>query len=140
MALWTLSGTTQVSRYQKKHSPTHIYRGHQPSLICFLHLLRSLFSFFQCTCLTVFFHNLSMFSLVYLLAWHPSLHIPYISSLSHCLPKRFNNQNKSVSKMHNYGIPEILDVWGNNLVYPLPGGIALGPTSFDRASHAGVKM
>jgi len=27
MALWTLSGTTRVSRYQKKHSPTHTYRG-----------------------------------------------------------------------------------------------------------------
>jgi len=41
MALWTLSGTTQVSQYQKKHSPTHTYHGHQSSLICFLHLLRS---------------------------------------------------------------------------------------------------
>jgi len=41
-ALWTLSGTTKVSWYQKKHSPTHTYHGHQPSLICFLHLLRSM--------------------------------------------------------------------------------------------------
>ena len=40
---------------------------------------------FQFTCLTVFFHNLSKFSLVYLLAWHPSLHTPYISSPNHCL-------------------------------------------------------
>ena len=32
------SGTTRVSRYQKKHSPTYTYRGHQSSLICFLHL------------------------------------------------------------------------------------------------------
>jgi len=32
----------------------------------------------QFTCLTVFFHNLSRFSLVYLLAWHPQLHIPHI--------------------------------------------------------------
>jgi len=31
-ALWILSGTTQVSQYQKKHSPTHIYRSHQSSL------------------------------------------------------------------------------------------------------------
>ena len=44
-ALWTLSGTTQVSRYQKKHPPTHTYRGYQ-SLICFLHLLRSMASSF----------------------------------------------------------------------------------------------
>jgi len=43
-AVWTLSGTTWVSRYQKKHSPTHIYRGHQSSLICFLHILRSMAS------------------------------------------------------------------------------------------------
>jgi len=34
MALWILSGTTRVSRYQKKHSPTHTYHGHQSSLIC----------------------------------------------------------------------------------------------------------
>jgi len=27
-ALWILSGTTRVSRYQKKHSPTHTYHGH----------------------------------------------------------------------------------------------------------------
>jgi len=44
-ALWTLSGTTRVSRYQKKHSPTHIYSGYQSSVICFLHLLRSVASY-----------------------------------------------------------------------------------------------
>jgi len=44
MALWILSGTTRVSQYQKKHSPTHTYRGHQSSLICFLHLSRSMAS------------------------------------------------------------------------------------------------
>ena len=32
MALWILSGKTQVSWYQKKHSPTHTHRGHQISL------------------------------------------------------------------------------------------------------------
>ena len=31
-AFWILSGTTRVSRYQKKHSPTHTHRGHQSSL------------------------------------------------------------------------------------------------------------
>ena len=31
-AHWTLSGTTRVSQYQKKHSPTHTNHGHQPSL------------------------------------------------------------------------------------------------------------
>jgi len=38
-ALWILSGATWVSWYQKKHSPTHTYHGHQSFLICFLHLL-----------------------------------------------------------------------------------------------------
>ena len=85
MALWILSGTTRVSRYQKKHLPNHTYRGHQSSLICFLHLLQSMASSVQFMCMTVFFHNLSKFSLVYLLAWHPPLHTPYISSPNHCL-------------------------------------------------------
>jgi len=44
-ALWILSVTTRVSQYKKKHSPTHTYHGHQSSLICFLHLLRSMVSF-----------------------------------------------------------------------------------------------
>ena len=43
-ALLTLSRTTRVSRYQKKHSRTHNHCGHQSSLICFLHLLRSMAS------------------------------------------------------------------------------------------------
>jgi len=43
-ALWILSGTTQVSRYQKNHSPTHTCCGHQSPLICFIHLIRSMAS------------------------------------------------------------------------------------------------
>jgi len=40
----------------------------------------------QSTHLTIFFpQSLSKFSLVYLLAWHPPLHTPYISSPKHCL-------------------------------------------------------
>jgi len=35
---------TRVSWYQKKHLPTHTYRGHQSSVICFLHLLWSIAS------------------------------------------------------------------------------------------------
>jgi len=35
-----LSGTTRVSRYQKKHSPTH-HPDHHPVFISFFHLLRS---------------------------------------------------------------------------------------------------
>jgi len=41
---WILSWTTRVSWYQKKHSPTFTYRGHQSYLICFIHLLRSMAS------------------------------------------------------------------------------------------------
>jgi len=43
-ALWTLSGTTRMSRYQQKHSPTYTYCGHHTSLIYFLHLLQSMAS------------------------------------------------------------------------------------------------
>ena len=40
----------------------------------------------QFTCLAVFFHNFCLkFSFIYLLAWHPPLHTPYISSPNHCL-------------------------------------------------------
>jgi len=42
--LWILSGTTRVSRYRKKHSPTHTYHGDQSSLICFIHRIRSMVS------------------------------------------------------------------------------------------------
>jgi len=52
--VWTLSGTTRLSWYQKKHSLTHLSWS---SLICFLHLLRSMATPpVQLTCLTVFFH------------------------------------------------------------------------------------
>jgi len=34
-----LSGSTQVSWYQKKHSPTHTCPDHPSTFICFLHLL-----------------------------------------------------------------------------------------------------
>jgi len=80
MALWILSGTSRVSWYQKKHSPTHTYCGHQSALICFLNLLLSM-----AYSLTVFLHNHSKFSLVCLLAWHPPLHTPYITSPNQCL-------------------------------------------------------
>jgi len=38
-----LSGTTRVSRYQNKHSPTH-HPGHHPVFISFFHLPRSIAS------------------------------------------------------------------------------------------------
>ena len=75
-----------MSRYQNKHSPTHTHRGHQSSQSAFsiyydpwhpqysIHMLYSLFP-----------QSLSKFSVVYLLAWYPPLHTPYISSPNHCL-------------------------------------------------------
>ena len=77
-----LSGKSWISRYQKKHSPTHTYHDHQPSFISFLHLLRSLFNLlaWQSFCTT------SQSSLITdLLVWHPPLYTPYISSDNHCL-------------------------------------------------------
>ena len=57
-----MCGTSRVSWYQKKHSPTNINRGHQSSLICFLHLLQSTASslfnvqYFSTISIQVFFH------------------------------------------------------------------------------------
>jgi len=73
MALWILSGTTWVSGYQKKHSPTHTHRSHPWHPPYSVHVLYSLFP------------QSPKFSLVYLLASYPPLHTPYISSPIHCL-------------------------------------------------------
>ena len=78
-ALWTLSGTTRVSQYEKKHSPTHTYCGHQSSLICFLHLLRSMASSLFNLRAWQSFSTISKFSLVYLLVWHHPLHTLYFT-------------------------------------------------------------
>jgi len=82
-----LCGTTRVSWYQNKHSPTH-RPDHHPIFISFFHLPRSIASsLFQLglTCLAIFFAEpLSMSSLVYLLVWSPP-RIPYISSPNQCL-------------------------------------------------------
>ena len=86
MALWTLSRTTQVSWYEKKHSLTHAYRGHQSSLICFLHLLRSTASSLFNLRAWQSFSTISVqvfFGLP--LALVPPLHTPYISLPNHGL-------------------------------------------------------
>jgi len=59
-----LSGTTLVSRYQKKHSPTHSYPDQQSS---FIHLLWSIaFFLVQFMCLMVFLLNLCPSNSIYL--------------------------------------------------------------------------
>jgi len=102
-----LSGTTRVSRYQKKHSPTHTYPDHQSSLISFLHLRQSIASSLfnlralqpsgtpaadsqqgamghsLASCASLL-HNLSPRILWSTSFLHPTLHTPYISSLNHC--------------------------------------------------------
>jgi len=86
MAFCILSGTTWVSRYQKKHSLTHTHRGHQSSLICFLHLLRSMASsLFNLRAWQSFSTISHQVFLVCFLAWHLPLYTPYTSSPNHCL-------------------------------------------------------
>ena len=77
--LW--SGTTQVGRYQKKHSPTHTHPEYRTSFIIFLHLQRSMASNFD----SPLVQPLSRSSLVFLLVLDPQLHTPYISSPNHHL-------------------------------------------------------
>jgi len=80
-----LSGTTRVSWYQKKHSPTR-HPDHHPIFISFCHLPRSIASsLFKLRAWQSFAQPLSMSSLVYLLVWSPPPHIPYISSPNRCL-------------------------------------------------------
>jgi len=50
--------------------------------ICFPHLLRCMASSLFNPCTLQSFSTISKFSVVYLLAWHPPLHTPYISSPS----------------------------------------------------------
>jgi len=81
-----LSGTTQISQYQKKYSPTHTYHDHQPYFISFLHPLRSTASsLFNLHGWQFFAPPLSRSSLIYLLVWNPPFHTPYSSSPNHCL-------------------------------------------------------
>jgi len=68
-ALWILSGTTRVSRYQKKHSPTHTHRGHQSSPSTTIHGILPI----QSTCFTVFFHN-HFPSFLWSTSWSGTLH------------------------------------------------------------------
>jgi len=75
-----------VSQYQKKHSRTHTYRGHQSSLICFLHLLRCMASSLFILRAWQSFSTISIEVCIGLpLGLAPPLHTPYSSSPNHCL-------------------------------------------------------
>jgi len=73
LALWIVSGTPGWTGTRR-----NTYCGRQSSLICLWSMVTSLFNLHA-------WQSLSKFSLVYLLAWHPALHTPYISSPNHCL-------------------------------------------------------
>jgi len=92
-----------VSRYQKKHSPTHTYHGHQSSLMCFLHLLWSMASSLFNLHAWQSFSTISLqvfFSLP--LGVAPPLHTPYIYSPNHCL--LFTAHAHTITwKTHNRG-------------------------------------
>ena len=82
MALWILSGTNRVSRYQKKHSPTHTHRGHQISLSASSIYYDPWHPPYSIHTLYSLFHNLSP-SFLWSTSWphwHPPLYTPYISS------------------------------------------------------------
>jgi len=86
-ALWILSRTTRVSRCQKKHSLTYY------TIVVINHPLHASSIFYDpwhppCSIYVPdsrFPQSLSKFSLIDLLAWHPPLNTPYISSPNHCL-------------------------------------------------------
>jgi len=59
-ALWNLSRTTRVSRYQKKHSPTQQSSWSSIISICFLHLLRSMASSLFNPCALQSFSTISL--------------------------------------------------------------------------------
>jgi len=67
-----ISGCSRHTHTPPKHLPTHTYRGHQSSLNCFIHLLRTIIPV-QSTRLTVFFRNLSP-SFLWSTSWPGTLH------------------------------------------------------------------
>jgi len=92
-APWHMHTTLQLSGFcsdnpgepAPEETFTHTHRGHQLSLIRFIHLIWSLASSVLNLCIWQSFSTISKFSLVLLLIWHPPLHTLYISSPSHCL-------------------------------------------------------
>jgi len=72
-ALWKLSGTTRVSRYQKKHSLTTLIVVINHPYLLFPSTTTHGILHFQSTCSTVFFHNLSP-SFLWSTSWPGTLH------------------------------------------------------------------
>jgi len=77
---------TYYCRYQKKHSPTHTYLviNHPLSASSIYYdPWHPTYSIYVPD--SLFAQSVSKFSLVYLFAWHPPLHTPYISAPNCCL-------------------------------------------------------
>ena len=84
-----LSGSTRVSRYQKKHSSTHTPPAHQPSLSAssiYGNMNHSIIPLNPYTWQSLSAQPLIMSSLAYLWVWSPLLHTPYTSSPNHHHP------------------------------------------------------
>ena len=127
-ALWILSRTTRVSWYQKKHSPTHTYRGHQSSLICFIHLLRSmassLFNLAPSTSYCIHFFTQSLSSFHFILMLEVNTRLKYelgLWTVTLVLDNDFNkvSHNRLGAKLrsHNWVVISLTDVWnlGSNI-------------------------
>ena len=106
-ALWILSGTTWVSRYQKKHSPL-------TPIVVISYPLSASSTYYNplhppCSIYTpdtLFLQSLSKFSLVYyLLVPHLPLHTPYISSPNQCLLFTAYAHTIPQHFVHEAGIP-----------------------------------
>jgi len=99
-----LSGTTRVSRYQKKHSRTH--PDHHPIFIRFFHIPRSIASsLFKLRALQSFYTT--SFHVLFgghgnLLVWSPPPHISYISSPG---TKKRKTAESSPLTMYSRGAP-----------------------------------
>jgi len=101
-ALWILCWINRVSWYQKKCLPTYTYCGHQSSLICFIHLLRSMASsLFNPHTWQSFFNNL-----------YPS----FLWSTSWPAPGAAEGEEKWGVKAHGEHVERepIMGVWGQS--------------------------
>jgi len=101
-----LSGTTKVSRYQIHSLPHILIISHPLSAFSVYYPIHSLVSsLFNLRAWQSSAQPLSKSSLVNILAWHPPLHTPYISSPNHCL--LFTTHVHTVTTGFAVGLPRL---------------------------------
>jgi len=115
-ALWILSGTTRVSRYQKKHSSTHLsWSSITPYL---LHPSTTIHGILpvQSTYLTVFFHNHSP-KFLWSTSWPGTLHFilhtflhPIIVFFSQHMPNLFHCSTEIMSSYPSLSVNVLLGI------------------------------